>query len=221
MLDTEQAVLARRSVRGFLAQPVAPSLLQRIFEAAQHAPSNCNTQPWELHVASGSVRDALRNQLVLAAQDPTQARPDIPFDGKYAGAFRERQIDAAVRLWAASGVARDDRAARARSFMRNYELFDAPHVAFLFMPDWCSLREAADCGMYLQTLMLLLTAHGLASCPQTALSMHPDLIRAAFGVDASMKLLCGLSFGYEDTAVSANACRTDRVALGVHVHLHG
>lgn len=221
MLDTEQAILARRSVRGFLPQPVAQDLMQRIFDLAQHAPSNCNTQPWVMHVASGAVRDRLRARLVEAATASPKGQPDIPFDGKYDGVFRERQIDAAVQLWNASGITREDRAGRARSFMRNYELFDAPHVAFLFLPPWASLREAADCGMFLQTLMLLLSAHGLGSCPQTALSMYPDLVRDALGVPAEYRLLCGLSFGYEDSSVAANAARTGRAALGTQVQFHG
>ena len=40
------AVRSRRSVRGYLPDPVPAALLQQIFELAQWAPSNCNVQPW-------------------------------------------------------------------------------------------------------------------------------------------------------------------------------
>jgi nitroreductase len=33
---------------------------------------------------------------------------------------------------------------------------------------------AIDVGIYLQTLMLTMTAHGIARCPQGALRSYPD-----------------------------------------------
>src|SRR5690606_11344561 len=146
----------------------------------------------------------LRRRISDAAQDPSRNAPDFPYDGKYAGIYRERQIDAAGRLWGAMNITRADKAGRAASFARNFAFFDAPHVAFLFLPEPFGLREAADCGMYVQTLMLALTAHGLASCPQTALSYHAPIVRELLSVPDSHKLLFGLSFGYEDPAVPAN-----------------
>ncbi len=220
MLSTQDAILARRSVRGFLPQAVPDTLMQSIFDLAQRAPSNCNTQPWVVHVASGTTIHVLRQRLTAAAPDPANRQPDYPYDGRYQGVFRERQIDAAVQLFQASGVGREDPAGRAASYMRNFELFDAPHVAFIYLPEVFGIREAADCGMYAQTLMLALSAHGLASCPQTALSHFPQIIREVLGTDPSHKLLFGLSFGYEDTTVPANACRVGRQSAAQAVVFH-
>ena len=220
MLSTADAIRARRSVRGFLPEPIAADTLRAVFELAQWAPSNCNTQPWITHVASGDTCELLRRRISEAARDPAQSAPDFPYDGKYSGIYRERQIDAAVRLFGAMNIARDDKAGRTASFARNFAFFGAPHVAFLFLPEPFGLREAADCGMYAQTLMLALTAHGLASCPQTALSYHAPIVREVLGVPDSHKLLFGLSFGHEDTAVEANECRTERAPLDASVRFH-
>lgn len=67
--------------------------------------------------------------------------------------------------------------------------------------------------MYAQSVMLSLTAHGLASCPQTALAMESSLIRESLSVADSNKLLFGLSFGYEDTTNVANRCQIGRAAV--------
>jgi len=104
--------------------------------------------------------------------------------------------------------------------MRNFTFFDAPHVAFLFLPEPFGLREAADLGMYAQTLMLAMTAHGLGSCPQTALSFEADFIRDSLGIDGSNKLLFGISFGYPDPDEPVNSCSTDRAALTDTVTFH-
>ena len=59
-----EAVKQRRSVRGFLDKEVPEDTLKAIFELAQQAPSNCNIQPWHVYVASGDVKNALREKMV-------------------------------------------------------------------------------------------------------------------------------------------------------------
>lgn len=78
------------------------------------------------------------------------------------------------------------------------------------MKDIFGGQSAADVGMYTQTLMLAMTAHGLASCAQGTMGHYPDLVRETFGLDPDMTILYGLSFGYEDKSVPANAARTTR-----------
>lgn len=220
MMPTDQAIRERRSVRAFLPREVPEPLLREVFGLAQCAPSNCNTQPWIVHVVSGAAGQRLRQTLVQAAIDPAQHQPDFAFDGRYPGVYKTRQHDSAMRLYEAMGIAREDRAARGQAMLRNFAMFDAPHAAFIFLPEPFGLREATDCGMYAQTLMLALTAHGLASCAQGALSFHPQHVRKALGVPAEHKLLFGLSFGYEDTAAAANQCRVPRAGLEEAVRFH-
>jgi nitroreductase len=209
----EALMQARRSVRGFRAEPVGEDLLRRVFETAQLAPSNCNVQPWVVHVVSGDAAERMRTRLHEVAAGAADSTPDVPLTGAYPGAYRTRQIDAAKALFAATGVERDDVPARTGSFLRNFRFFDAPHAAFIFLPDWGGMREAADCGMYAQSLMLALTAHGLASCAQGALSHHAAAVREMLDVPESLRLLFGIAFGYEDAAHPANATRTIRASL--------
>lgn len=216
----DEIVLRRRSLRAFLPRPVPPETLQRIFEVAQRAPSNCNTQPWLTHVASGGSLRALREELPRRFM-AGEISLDFPYDGAYQGVYRERQYGSAQALYDSVSIERSDKARRQEQFMRNFIFFDAPHVAFLFLPEPFGLREAADLGMYAQTLMLAMTAHGLGSCPQTALSFEADAIRQTLGVAADNKLLFGISFGYPDPDAAANRCATDRAALADCVTFHG
>jgi nitroreductase len=203
----------RRSVRGFLPHAAPDALLRTIFETAQLAPSNCNVQPWVVHVVSGASAARMRTALHSASLAAEPLTPDIPLTGTYPGAYRSRQVNAAKALFSATGVAREDTAARLLSYQRNFQFFDAPHAAFIFMPDWAGMREAADCGMFVQSLMLALTAHGLASCAQGSLSHHAAITREVLGVGPELKLLFGLAFGYEDPEHPANATRTLRAPL--------
>ena len=145
---------------------------------------------------------------------------DFPYDGSYDGVYKDRQYGAAQALYDSVGITREEKARRHEVFMRNYSFFGAPHVAFLFLPEPFGLREAADLGMFAQTLMLSLTAHGLGSCPQTALGFLSDQVREELSIESSNKLVFGISFGYPNPDDPINSCATDRAALADIVTFH-
>jgi nitroreductase len=215
----DDIVASRRSLRAFLPQPVDEQTLARVFTVAQRAPSNCNSQPWVVHVVSGDKLEAMRATMPERFSSGNFSM-DFPYDGSYQGVYKERQYGAAQALYDAVNITREDKARRNQQFMRNFTFFDAPHVAFLFLPEPFGLREAADLGMYAQNLMLTLTAHDLGSCPQTALSFQADYVREQLGIAASNKLVFGISFGYPDPDDPVNACLTDRAALPDAVTFH-
>lgn len=219
-MSVDAAIRRRRSVRGFLPDEVPEPLLREIFELAQRAPSNCNVQPWTPHVVSGETLRRLREALVSAGMQDVPPLPDWPADSKFVGVYRERQVDAAAQLYGAMGVERRDLVGRKKAYVRNQAFFDAPHAVFIFMPHPFDTREATDIGMYAQTLMLALTARGVASCAQGALGLYPDIVRQHLGLGADQRLLFGISFGYEDPDVKANAARVERARVDDAVRFH-
>jgi len=212
-------VARRRSLRAYQSQPVAQDVLDSVFTTAMKAPSNCNTQPWIVHVASGEILETLRQEMP-AGFAAGEMSMDFPYDGVYEGVYKERQYGAAQALYDSVGITREERDKRQAQFMRNFVFFDAPHVAFMFLPEPFGLREACDLGMFAQNLMLSMTAHGLGSCPQTALSFQVDYVREKLGVDASNKLLFGISFGYPASDAPVNSCATDRASLQDAITFH-
>jgi nitroreductase len=219
-MTIDEAIRRRRSVRGFLPDEVSEATLREVFELAQWSPSNCNVQPWTPHIVSGETLKRLRAALVEAGMRDEPIKPDWPADGKFTGIYRERQVDAAQKLYGAMGVARSDVVGRKMAYIRNHAFFDAPHAVLIFMSEPFDTREAADIGMYAQTLMLALTARGIASCAQGALGLFPDIIREQLGIPANYKLLFGISFGYEDGNVKANAARVGRADIDDAVRFH-
>ena len=203
---------SRHSACAFLPDEVPQDLLDKVFSVAQRAPSNCNTQPWLIHVVSGKKCAALI-KVLSEALSAGRSSMDFPTLDSYDGVYKERQHAAAKALYDAVGIHRGDKEGRLIQFMRNFEFFGAPHVAFVFMPEFCGLREACDVGMYTQTLMLSMTAHGLASCPQTALGFDAEVVRGTLGIDSSQKLIFGISFGYPEVDATVNNATTNRCAL--------
>lgn len=216
-MSLEQAILERRSVRGFLPQSVPQDILEKVFALAQHAPSNCNIQPWHAYVASGATRDELRQRMSGSAMQGKPVNPDHEHLPNFEGIYRKRQVDCAVELYNNMGIARDDKMGRMKATLRNFELFDAPHVVFIGMDKKFGITVALDVGMYVQTLMLTMAAHGIASCAQGSMRYYPDDVREVFGLPDSMGILLGISFGYEDPSIPANRTRVGRASPGENV----
>jgi len=192
-----QLVQMRQSVRGFLPDPVSNATIQQVLDDARYAPSNCNTQPWNAHIVSGESRDRLSVALLDAARQG-QFSPDFSFSNKaYTGVYAERAEKQGEVYHNHAGVDRNDQQARMELALKNYEFFGAPHVALLFMPEvGDSVRVAGDIGMYGQTFLLSLVAHGLAGVPQTSVGMLAETVRKTLGVSPELKLLFSIAFGF-------------------------
>ncbi len=220
-MSLEAALRQRRSVRGFLPTPVPEATLTEIFELAQLAPSNCNIQPWKVYVASGATRDELKKRMVERAMSGAPINPDFEHLPNFEGVYRKRQVDCAVELYNNMGIARDDKMGRMRATLRNFELFDAPHVCFIGMDKSFGVTVALDVGMYAHSLMLLMTAFGVGSCAQGSMRYYPDDVREIFGAGPETAILFGISFGYEDESVAANRTRVGREPLSENVVFKG
>lgn len=216
-----QAVRARRSFRAFLPDPVPQAVLHQVLQDAQFAPSNCNTQPRNVHIVSGKKRDRL-SQALLGAAAAGRESADFSWDvGAFPEPYDHRRREQGKVYYSSLGIAREDDVGRARAGAMNLSFFSAPHVALLFMPSvGDNVRVANDMGMYGQTFLLSLAAHGLGGVPQTVLGLYADTIRETLGISSDLKLLFGVSFGYPDETAQANATRMEREPLTASVTFH-
>lgn len=213
-LGALDALFAERySCRGFLREPVPRALIGRILAVAQRTPSWCNSQPWKAHVASGPAADRLHGKLLAAATGGEPASPDYPFPREYRGVYLERRRECGFQLYESVGVARGDRAASAKQALENFRFFGAPHVMIVTTDEALGIYGVLDCGAWVNNFMLAARAAGIASIAQAALAAYPRLLREFFGIDDDRRVVCGLSFGYEDGAHPANGFRTRRAAI--------
>jgi len=187
--------------------------MRQIFETAQHAPSNCNVQPWEVHVVSGEAKDQLKDRILEAVMSGNHPNPDFNWEVKYQGRHRDRQYASANALYTSMGIERSDKAGRLTAMLRNWSFFDAPHALFLTMEKYLDIMGAVDLGIYIQTLCLLMEEEGISSCIQGALGQFPDPVRKFLNLPETHGILFGMSFGYKDTEAAVNTTRTDRASL--------
>jgi hypothetical protein len=113
-------------------------------------------------------------------------------------------------LHGAVGIERHDKEARRIAELRNWEFFGAPLTGVVCLHRDLDKVDALDIGMFLQTLILALTARGLNTCVQVAIAGHPDAVRKELDIPDDMIILCGLTVGYPDPTAPINSVRTSR-----------
>lgn len=213
-MKVSEAVAARRSVRGFLDTTVDPALIRRLVGLAARAPSGGNLQPWHIDVVGGAALIELK--AIMASKIANREREAPAYD-IYPLAlddpYRTRRFAVGEAMYGHVGIPREDKGARGRWFANNFAFFGAPLALFCTVHRGMGPPQWSDLGMYLQTLMLLLVEHGLASCPQECWAMYPDTITAFLGTPPERMIFCGMSVGYEDSTAPVNRLRSERAPL--------
>lgn len=220
-MNVSDAIKRRRSVRAYQDKPVAPELLEKIFLQAQDSPSNCNTQPWHVVVVSGKARDNVEKAMIADIMGGKAPTPHFtPGDQGLKDEYRTRQVACAVSLYGAMDIKKEDKQKRQELMVKNWQFFGAPHAAFFSMPKTMSEINAVDMGIYLQSIMLLLTENGLASCPQGALAMYPDAVHELANIPENNAIMFGLSFGYAEEDTPINSFDVGREELSTSVEFY-
>ncbi|MEG3110995.1 nitroreductase [Pantoea sp. T14] len=216
-----EVVKNRHSARAFLPSPIPNDVLYDILHEAQCAPSNCNTQPWSLHIVAGEKLNELSHALTTDLKVGSYSL-DFTFDKEaYPNPFRQRASEQGRSYYQALGVARGDNLSRSEVVERNVKFFGAPHVALLFIPAvGDNVRVASDAGMYAQTFLLSLEARGYAGVPQAVLSYFAQTVRRILNIPENFKLLYGISFGIPDKNYPSLSYREGRVSVEDSVIWH-
>ncbi|OBK15602.1 oxidoreductase [Mycobacterium asiaticum] len=194
----------------FLPLPVPRHLVEESLELAMCAPSNSNVQPWQVVFVAGAARDRLVAALLEQARAQPPVVPQLP------PAFAHLRRDLGAQVYGAMGIARDDADGRREAVLRNWEFFRAPLGGVVFMHQDLDHVDSMGVGMFVQTLLLALTARGLSSCVQVSIAGYPEIVRRELGIASDMRILCGLAVGYPDPDFPGNTIRVQRDPVDAH-----
>lgn len=212
-IDTLDDLLSDRfSCRAFTPKPLPHDQIERIIEVARKAPSWCNAQPWQVVVTQGDATDKFRAALMSEVQNGS---PKLDLEGpeNYPGVYGDRRRTVGWQLYDAVGVKKGDRIGSANQMMRNFTLFDAPHVAILTSPRALGPYGAMDSGGFVLAFTLAAQALGIDTIPQAAVANYAGFVRQYFGIGDDRNMLCAISFGYADRSHAANSFRSERAPL--------
>jgi nitroreductase len=209
----EELLDERYSCRAFRPDPVPRATIDRILTAAQRTASWCNSQPWQVVIASGEAKEKFRKLIYAEAASGAGDDHDFTPPREYLGVYLERRRESGFQLYNTLGIARGDKAAYGRQALENYNFFGAPHVAIIHTDEALGIYGAIDCGAYVGNFLLAAQALGLGTIPQAALARHSGLIRRHFGLGDDRRVVCGISFGFPNRDHQINSYRTSRASI--------
>jgi len=210
-MNVIEALNQRKSTRAFLKQDVDKAVIEEILDAARHAPSGANTQPWQAAVVTGDKKRKLEQRLEAAFSDGIEAKMDyLYYPTEWSEPYKSRRVACGLELYRALHINREDKQRRRDQWAANYRAFDAPVVLFFFMDAGLQTGSFMDYGMFLQSLMLAAVDKGLATCPQAALAEYPLLVKQELGYPENSILICGMALGYENHDAAINHYRMQR-----------
>ena len=211
-MELEQAMQERRSIRGFQDKPVPRALLEEIIALANHAPSSMNTQPWHFHVLTGAPLEAVRegnSTRMLQGVPPVR---EIVGHGAYEGPHRDRQVAIAKQLFAAMGIAREDKEMRQDWVMRGFRQFDAPVSVVVTFDKSLDNGTIAhfDLGAVTYGLVLAAWDRGLGAVINGQGIMQSPVVREHAQIPDDEVIMTCVALGWPDAEFAANSVVSTR-----------
>lgn len=196
------------SCRAFLDRDVDVYLLCDLVERAARAPSGGNVQPWKIYVLpSGRMDDFQAHLDERRFEEPAyEIYPPNLWEP-----HRTARYELGEQMYEILGIGRDDKPARLRRMMENYRFFGARSAIFLYLDRRNGPPQWSDCGMYLQTFMLLAVEAGLATCPQEIWANRHQAVTDFVGAPDELMLFCGVAVGHPDEEAPVNRLVSDRL----------
>ena len=222
-MSFEDVVNSRKSVRGYKSDPVPREVIEEIIDVARRAPSSMNTQPWHIHVVTGAALDEVRMRNMEEMAAGAAPKRDIHSHSDYEGVHRFRQIAIAKKLFAAMGIARDDKDKRQDWVMRGFRQFDAP-VSMVLTYDR-DLDPGAvvhfDLGALCYGIVLAAWDRGLGTVINGQGIMRSDIVREVADIPDNEVIMTCVAMGYPDDSFAANTVRADREEIDSFVRFVG
>ncbi|MBT3308964.1 MAG: nitroreductase [Gammaproteobacteria bacterium] len=210
-MDVKQALAERKSTRAFEARTVEQEKLDAVLDAARHAPSGVNTQPWKVAVVTGEKLKQVTEAMESTFRAGQKGKMDYQYYPlEWQGEYKERRKACGLQMYQTLEIGREDKQRQMDQWAANYRGFDAPVILFFLMDGVMEAGSFLDYGMFMQSVMLAAQEQGLATCPQAALAEYPEIVKQQLGYAEDTVLVAGMAMGYEDTAALINSYRTPR-----------
>jgi nitroreductase len=152
-------------------------MVKQILDLARYAPSGSNTQPWKVYVATDDTQRLIIDRLSAAFNTPDAAIRYVEEYAYYPKQWQPPYIDRRRKvgwdLYTLLGIGKTDKQRMQVQHRRNVEFFGAPVSLFFTIDRIMEQGSWLDYGMFLQNVLLAARAHGLATCPQAALTSSP------------------------------------------------
>ena len=185
----------RHSARLFQKKEIPQETLKSIISTALDSPSWCNSQPWNIYVASGNTLSEIRKLWISKNEKGEKGYSDL--DPGHRTDFSER-CQKTIEFCREEGI----------KFLKDPDmkifiysqavLFNSPSVIYLTLPKKRISYSVLDLGGLMMALVLSAKAHGVDSLIAYESIKYPDVIRKNCKIPDDEDIIIGIGLGYED-----------------------
>ncbi|MBL6642146.1 nitroreductase [Alphaproteobacteria bacterium] len=214
-MQFDDVLMGRRSIRGYQDKPVPKALLEEVLALAMRSPSSMNTQPWNFTVLTGAALDKIREGNTERNLAGVPHSREFRTGEAFVGQHRDRQVGVAKQLFAAMGIAREDKEARLDWVLRGFRQFDAPVCVIITYDRILASSDdtAFDCGAVTTALVNAAWSRGLGAVINSQGIMQSPVVREHAGIADDQVIMKAVALGWPDESFPANAVVSERKSV--------
>ncbi|MDO4814396.1 MAG: nitroreductase [Gemella sp.] len=201
-MDFKSLINTRKSTRHFTDRTIDKETLKEIVADAQKTPSWVNSQPWKVYIASGKVLDSIKKIYLEKNVAEIPANPDFKFVDK-----------ADWPVFTRDNMTNFNKPYPYGFRQAQWNLFNAPHIAYITIPKGSPEWAIHDSGMFSQTLMLAAGAKGIDSMIAYNIVKYPDVLKEELAIPDDEIIAVGIALGYEEKNHPLNKGNQERNSL--------
>ena len=208
----DELMKARHSVRYFQKKEIPESTLKEIITTALNSPSWCNSQAWNIYVASGKTLSEIRNIWISKNNEGIKGYSDLaPGHRNNASERSQKTMD---KLFKDVEAFTKD----LKSFSECQKiLFNAPTIVYLTIAKGTSEYSILDLGALEMSILLSAKSHGIDSLIAYECIKYPDVLRKLCKIPDNENIIIGIALGYEDDNI-LNKFRAEKLSLEEACH---
>jgi len=217
MASTFKEIMKQRhSVRFFQKKEIPQDTLKDIISTALNTPSWCNSQPWNIHVASGNTLEEIRKLWISKNKEGIKGYPEM--EPIHRETFSERSKQVVGHLFKdLPEFAKDP---ELKKFQESQSvLFNAPTLVYLTLPKTQLKYSILDLGGLEMSILLAAKSHGVDSVVAYESIKYPDVLRKFMKIPDNEDIIIGIGLGYEDDNI-INKYRAKKLTLDEACHFY-
>ena len=208
----DELMKARHSVRYFQKKEIPENTLKEIITTALKSPSWCNSQAWNIYVASGKTLSEIKNIFISKNNEGIKGYSDLA-PGHRNNASERSQKTMNKFFKDIESFTKDINSLNESQKI----LFNAPTIVYLTIAKGTSDYSLLDLGALEMSIVLSAKSHGIDSLVAYECIKYPDVLRKLCKIPDNEKIIIGIALGYEDDNI-LNKFRAEKLSLEEACH---
>ena len=210
----EKLMTERHSVRYFQKKEIPLETLKKILSVALKSPSWCNSQAWNIYVASGKTLSDIKDIWLSKNKEKIKGYSDLK-PGHRTDAS-ERSQKAMEKFFKDAGEFIKD--PKMQSLLDSHPiLYNAPCIVYLTLPKGAIEYSILDLGALEMSILLAAKSHGVDSLTAYESIKYPDVLRKFCKIPDNENIIIGIALGYEDDNI-LNKFRAEKLTVEEACH---